>query len=1349
MLDFLLVSTRSTKRDTVEIYPKFIVRESKDLMIRGGDFFAIWDEEHQIWSTNEGVALKLIDNEIDKFAKEYRQNTSSDAVKVMHMWDADSGMVDKWHRYVRMQLWDSFHTLDETLIFANTETKKEDYASKRLPYSLAEGSINAYEELISTLYLPKERHKIEWAIGSIVAGDSKNLQKFLVMYGSAGTGKSTILNIIQQLFQGYYSVFDAKALGMSANAFALEVFRSHPLVAIQHDGDLSRIEDNTRLNSVVSHEQMTVNVKNKSAYPDRFSAFLFMGTNKPVKITDAKSGILRRLIDVSPSGNRLSAQRYNDIIQQIEFELGGIAYHCLEVYKSDPHAYDTYIPMAMMGATNIFYDFVLDSYDVFAADCGITLKAAYDMYKVYCDMAQVAYPASRQAFKEELKNYFNNFHERTMLENGTRVRNYYSGFITDKFEYKPEEQHEPVKDFIKFKEGIQSVLDVECCQCPAQYASGSKPSYIWDSVKTKLCDIDTSQLHYLKLPINHIVLDFDIPDEFGNKSFIKNLEAASKFPATYAELSKSGQGIHLHYYYTGDPEQLKRELAPHVEVKIWVGNSSLRRKLTKCNDLPIATISSGLPLKEETKMVTNTTIENEKHLRHLIAKGLNNEVHDHTTPSIQFIKHILDQAYDSGMQYDVSDMEQYVEDKALNATHQARFCLSLVDEMRFKSDEMPDNVESTNPNAQIIFFDVEVFPNLFIVCLKIPGEEHSVIKLINPTRTEIDEWFFNDAYLPVGFNNRKYDNHIIYGRHIGETNEKLYKRSQALISNQRGATIGAAYNLSYTDIYDFSSVKQSLKKFEIDLDIHHQELGLPWDQPVEEKLWNKVAEYCANDVIATEAVFYDRSQDFVTRQILADIAGMTVNDPTRILTSKIIFGNDKSPQSHFNYRNLALPVRWSDDLPKKYNRDTFYIFDANGDPTYEVYQPGTELPMGYSVLPFFPGYTFEYGKSTYMGEEIGEGGKVYAEWGMYDDVTLLDIASQHPNSLREENLLGDYTPNFTDILDARIFIKHKDFESAGKLLNGVFKPYLTDENQASSLAQALKIVINSVYGYTKASFACPFKDPRNVDNIVAKRGALFMTKLKKHVQDRGFTVAHIKTDSIKIPDATQDIIDFVMNFGKQYGYTFEHEATYDRMCLVNNSVYIAKYTPEYHNGEWTATGAQFQIPYVFKTLFSKEPIDFKDCCVTFSCTTALYLDNNEQLPDVSNAEKELDKLAKKIKKVDEMTEDDRIIISDRMQELKGIIATGHDYHFIGRVGRFCPIKSGCGGYELFREKDGKFYAVAGTTKPDGNKYRWVESELVEKEAWEKIVDLSYFQLLVDEAVDTMNKFGDAEMFISA
>ena len=369
------------------------------------------------------------------------------------------------------------------------------------------------------------------------------------------------------------------------------------------------------------------------------------------------------------------------------------------------------------------------------------------------------------------------------------------------------------------------------------------------------------------------------------------------------------------------------------------------------------------------------------------------------------------------------------------------------------------------------------------------------------------------------------------------------------------------------------------------------------------------------------------------------------------------------------------------------------------------------------IINSFPGYEFVDGKNMYRGDDLGKGGYVYAEPGMYGNVALLDVASMHPNSAINLNAFGDYTQNFKDILDTRIAIKRGNFEEAKHLFGGRLAPYLNDESSAAALAQALKIAINSVYGLTSANFDNPFRDVRNKNNIVALRGALFMRTLQDEIKKRGFKVAHIKTDSIKIPDATPEIIQFTMDFGRQYGYEFDHEATYDRMCLVIDAVYIAKYASaedcieqygyspgdnKKKGGQWTATGTQFQIPYVFKKLFSKEDLEFDDLCETKSVTSTLYLDMNEDLGE------------------DE-----------------------HNYIFVGKIGRFCPIKPGCGGGILYREKEGKYYAATGTKG-----YRWLESEMV----WElnKLddIDEKHFIEMADTAKDTIQKYGDFEWFVS-
>lgn len=1368
MIDFLMVSTRQTKRGITEIYPKFIIRNpSEHLMIRGGDFYAIWVEEKGLWSTSEQDAIDIIDGELDRFARENGSRFEG-GYRVMHLWDAESGMIDAWHKYCQRQMRDSFHTLDEKLVFSNMATVRTDYASKKLPYPLQKGNTDAWERITSVLYAEEERKKIEWAIGSIVSGDSRRLQKFMVFYGAAGTGKSTILNVIEQLFEGYTSVFDAKALGQASNSFALEAFKSNPLVAIQHDGDLSHIEDNTRLNSLVSHEVMTVNEKFKGLYASSFKCFLFMGTNRPVKITDAKSGLIRRLIDVSPTGEKLKPHEYRKLIKQVSFELGAIAQRCLEAYQAHPDAYDDYIPLAMLGASNDFYNFVMDSWAVFRKEDETTLKAAWTMYKAYCEDAKVPYPYTQRAFKEELKNYFREYREREALADGTRVRSYYKGFRAEKFDAEHAEKTEKTPDEPSLVLKAQaSIFDRDFASCPAQYASDEgTPLCKWENVTSTLSELDTTRTHYVRPPGNLVVIDFDIPGPDGEKSLERNVEEAGKWPPTYAEVSKSGKAVHLHYIYDGDVDRLSRLVMEHVEVKVFTGKASLRRRLTLCNDLPIAHLSHGLPLKEEKKMVNFDAIKSEKGLRSLIKRNLNKEIHPGTKPSIDFIDKILNDAYkDETLSYDVSDMRNAVMAFAAHSTHQADYCIRLVSKMPFKSRDKDGQktVVTDGDEKPIVFFDVEVFPNLFLINWKAEGEGKPVVRMINPKPAEVEELM---RYRLIGFNCRRYDNHILYARLMGYSNRQLYDLSQRIIAGGKRADcfFGEAYNVSYTDVYDFASAanKKSLKKFEIELGIHHKELGLPWDKPVPEELWPMVAEYCDNDVIATEAVFHHLSADWTARQILSDIAGMTVNDTTNSLTTKIIFDSVRKPQAEFNYRDLSQPVH---ELKQEVYK---FLLDAAPEMMAETH--GEEE----SLLPYFPGYSFEKGVSTYQGEEVGEGGYVYAEPGMYSNVALLDVASMHPHSVIAECLFGPaFTKRFKEIVDGRVSIKHKAWDEVDHILDGKLTPYIEKvkrgEMTAKELANALKTAINSVYGLTSAAFENAFRDPRNRDNIVAKRGALFMIDLKKQVQALGYTVAHIKTDSIKIPEADIDIIDFVMNFGKHYGYTFEHEATYDRMCLVNDAVYIAKYdTPEGcmrkygyipgdvrdHPGKWTSTGKQFAVPYVFKTLFSREPIVFSDLCETFSVSGSLYLDMNETMPSVEEEEKALAKLMKEngLSHEDVMDfretgvlpeERDSATLAMNLRDLLSRIDAGHNYRFVGRVGQFTPVKPGCGGGVLLREAGGKYSAATGSKG-----YRWMESEMVKELGMEKNVDLSFYDRLAEDAASAISQYGDVEWFRS-
>lgn len=1242
-MDFYKIITVE-KKDGTHLRPDWKIGRYTDLMTRGKSFYAIWDEERGLWSTDIYDVQRLVDEDLRRYAEgtNYIVDTlNSDNTKI---WD-------NFHKFIRNS-GDNYHNLDENLMFANTPVKKKDYASRRLPYSLERGEHEAWDTLMNTLYNDEERAKIEWAIGAVVSGESKHIQKFLVFYGPPGSGKSTVLHIIQMLFEGYVGLFDARELASANNVFATTAFKSNPLVAIQHDGDLSKIYDNSKLNSIVAHEVMSVNEKYKSPYLLRSNAFLFMGTNVPVRISDAKSGLIRRLIDVVPTQDTIEVNTYHELMDRIPFELGAIAQHCLDRYlEMGKNYYNTYRPTEMMLQTDVFYNFVEYYFDLFKEEDGVTLKRAWELYKAYCNETGIDKVMPQYRLREELKNYFSIFEEKAKVNNAT-VRSYYKGF-------KGLSAASPVPHslFVKVEEPYVIKLDEEPSAfdrsypgAPAQYANRGRPGKKWADVTTTLSDIDTTKMHFVKVPENHIVIDFDLVDEDGNKDLSLNLREAANWTPTYAEVSKSGNGIHLHYIYTDDVSELASTYSPGIEIKVFQGNASLRRKLTKSNNLSIVSLSNGLP-KKERPMLADKSIQSEKGLRDLIARNLRKEIHPGTKPSVDFIKKILDEAYESGMAYDVRDMRSAIVTFAAKSTNNATYCLKVVQSMSFVSERgMPEVKDEESP---LVFFDVEVYPNLLVVCWKPEGSD-SVVKMINPDIKDIEPLF---GMKLVGFNNRRYDNHILYARYLGYSLEEIFNLSQKIVlhgNKDRDPYFGEAYNISYADIYDFSSKKQGLKRFMIELGLHHMELDLPWDQDVPKELWPKVVEYCCNDVVGTELVFQHRRQDFVARQILAEISGLSVNNTTQAHTARIIFGDDRNPQRSF----------------------------TDVDLTEE-----------------FPDYKFDGKESTYKGEITGEGGYVYAEPGIYENVALLDVASMHPTTIEVLNLFGPYTEKFVALKEARLAIKRKDYEAAMHMLDGKLEKFLTKPHEgydiagANDLAYALKIVINIVYGLTFARFPNPFRDPRNRDNVVAKRGALFMIDLREAVQEQGFTVAHIKTDSVKIPHATPEIILDIIDFGKKYGYDFEHEKTYDWLCLVNDAVYIARC-----EDKWTAVGVQFQHPYVFKTLFSKEELVFDDFC---------------ELKNVSQGTMYLD-------------------FTDTGER--------ESMAHVGRTGSFVPVMNDGG--DLWRIKDDRKYAVSGTKNR-----KWITREMaVDREKKGELkIDMDYFETLRQEALDAIAQFNDGDL----
>ena len=1254
-MDFMKVgktSVRSRNSDIdFNVGPDFIYAGVKDMIDRGGTFYAFWDNDH--WSTSMDDLIFAIDKETLKKYNQYKKEDPEHNYRPLLASENSSNVRSTMDRYLKLLVTRDV-AFNTRILFSKDVMKREDYATTKLSYTPTEGATPSFDELMDKLYAPDQRDKILWFMGAVLTNSMPKIQKFLYLYGGKGTGKGTVIQLFKDMFEGYHS--DISLATLTGNSeFSTAQVQEIP-VLIDSDSDISRIHQDTNLLKLTAHEPLLVNKKFQSQYEVTFNGLLITASNQRYQVRNVDAGINRRAVVVVPSNERFDYPTYLKLTSQVKFEVPAIAYRAIKWFEQEgPARYENDMDPEMMAATDPMFDFVRENYIGLGDPC--TLQRAAELYKVYLEDLGWDTKGYKRKIKNELQRYYKQFADKTHID-GLSVRNVFRGFKTDTVfpEGLPEITEMPEVEL----DGTESAFDELAKDYPAQYANKEgDPAKKWDNVTTTLKDLDTTKLHFVRVPVNHIVVDLDLRDEDGNKSLKKNLQRATEFPETYTELSKSGAGVHLHYLYSGNAEALDRNPDKNVEVKVYSGKASLRRQLSRFNSRTVSELSEGvLPLKKEEPSVYDDSKEmlwNEKKIRTAIEKNLRKEYHSATKPSIDFINKILTDAVREGIAFDVRDMRQAVLVFAMHSTNNSEYCVKLASKLPYSNAVAEGNVEDSIPapakgqqfydNKDLIFFDIEVFPNVLIVCWKRMGKP--VEKWFNPTPEQI-EWLFQ--FPLVGFNNRRYDNHILYGRMLGKSDLELFNQSQQIIVNhdRSAGMYSGAYALHYADIYDYSNRKQSLKKWEVEMGVKHDESEFPWDQPLAEEDWDRAAEYCMHDVEATEDAFLypELQSDYKARKILCELTGLPVSATTQQQAEKFLFGDDNRPQDKFVYTDLST---------------------------------------------IFPGYEFKLGKSSYMGDDPSEGGYVYSEPGIYENVAEVDIESMHPNSLINLNYFGPYTERFAELVHTRLAVKHHDFETAGKAFGGILKPYLND-NDFKDLAHSLKIIINIVYGMTSAKFENKFRQNKNVDNIVAKRGALFMITLKHKLQDMGYHVVHIKTDSIKVDNVTPELIQVIQDFGKDYGYNFAVEHIFDKFALLNKAVNVGHVedNPEWGSeaNQWQAIGAQYLDPYVFKRLFTHEEVKDKDFAMTKQAKLPIYIGDQ----------------------------------------------------FVGKIAEVYASKTGAP-LEKVKDED-KRYAVTGTKG-----FNW---KLFEDYSGKEDVDLDYYDGLVKEGIhnlDSVGKEGQAEWFL--
>ena len=398
MKSFIKIHTEEVcekKKTYIKVFPSFD-SGGKDLMKKGGQFYAIADSESGMWVTKEQDSYDIIDRQLYKFADEHfvkaphgnyitEQGTP---VKIMCVQDSITGSLRSFKDWLnKLDPNFNYRPLDDTLTFLSDEVEIGQYRSKRLSYDITPGSMECYEEIMNTLYEEKYKTMIEWSIGSILAGweETKKNDRMVLLYGKPGSGKSTVIDIIELLFRGYCAPFEVDEVVSSSRQFAKAAFKDNPLVAIQDDGKMTRIE-NQEMNKILSHAKIEINEKGRQQYYITSRAICFVATNETVDLSDSRKGMNRRILDVYPSGKKLPSERYFRLKENVEFELGAITAHCLDVYETlGRDYYRNYVPEKMQDKTNVIKNFMFDKLPELKENDPIGRGTLYRWYKQYCE----------------------------------------------------------------------------------------------------------------------------------------------------------------------------------------------------------------------------------------------------------------------------------------------------------------------------------------------------------------------------------------------------------------------------------------------------------------------------------------------------------------------------------------------------------------------------------------------------------------------------------------------------------------------------------------------------------------------------------------------------------------------------------------------------------------------------------------------------------------------------------------------------------------------------------------------------------------------------------------------------
>lgn len=393
-------------------------------------------------------------------------------------------------------------------------------------------------------------------------------------------------------------------------------------------------------------------------------------------------------------------------------------------------------------------------------------------------------------------------------------------------------------------------------------------------------------------------------------------------------------------------------------------------------------------------------------------------------------------------------------------------------------------------DKELLFYDVEVFEKDSLAVFK-DIEGTTVGKFWNNRSRKVveDPSGFEgivdliDGKVLVGFNNYGYDDYIltVMLNPALSMQRSIYAHNNSIIRSG-GVNRSIDPRIRSIDTMQQISVSHpSLKQIEGNMgkSIVETSVRFDIDRALTDEERKETEKYCEYDVLSTIEVYKLRKKSYFDTkesllQMLPDRTGKEQRWNTTTLSTNILIGRKK------------LSYWTSHRVPDKYWRH------VPGIPS-DVWDMWEDSLTEEKITDKGRSTTFNaFGCNMVMGMGGLHGAPTKA--GRYENIKLADVGSMYPSIICMLNALEGATPVYDGIRQERLKIKHTD----------------------KVKANAMKLILNSVYGLFKSKYSALFNPRASATVCIFGQIALFT--LCRELYEAGYELVNINTDGVAFVD---------------------------------------------------------------------------------------------------------------------------------------------------------------------------------------------------------------------------------------